>query len=93
MWVIDTLTVEAFGGKFGKVGHCYADSRSPFQSSSAVLVLQNKSSTSLFGCLGEHSQRETSFKKNVLLMKEENSFTSCCIVLLFRSAEIVPDSE
>ena len=42
---------KAFRGQFGKVGHCYTDSRSPFQSSSAVLVLQNKSSASLLGVL------------------------------------------
>ena len=39
-------------------------------------------------CLGKHSQTETSFKTNFLLMKGENSITSYCIVLMFKLAEI-----
>ena len=39
-------------------------------------------------CLRKHSQTEIGFKTNVLLMKGENSTTSFCIVLTFKSMEI-----
>ena len=39
-------------------------------------------------CLGKHSQTETSFKTNILLMKGDNSVTSYCVVLMFKLAEI-----
>ena len=38
-------------------------------------------------CLGKHSQTETSFKTNFLPMKGENSITSYCVVLTFKSVE------
>ena len=40
-----------------------------------------------FCCLGKHSQTETSFKRNFLLMKGQNSITSYCIVLTFKLAK------
>ena len=39
-------------------------------------------------CLGKHGKTETSFKTNFLPMKRENSITSYCIVLTFKSAKI-----
>ena len=41
-----------------------------------------------FCCLGKHSQTETGFKTNSLPMKGQNSITSYCMVLTFKSAKI-----
>ena len=41
-----------------------------------------------FCCLGKHSQTETGFKANCLSTKVENSITSYCVVLTFKSAKI-----
>ena len=40
-----------------------------------------------FSCLGKHSYTKTGFKTNFLPMKGENSITSCCVVLTFKSAK------
>ena len=40
-------------------------------------------------CLGKHSQSETDYKTNFLLMKGENSTTSYCIVWMFKLAKIL----
>ena len=39
-------------------------------------------------CLGKHSQTETGFKTNFLLIKGQHSNTSYCILLMFKSAEM-----
>ena len=41
-----------------------------------------------FVVLEKHSQSETGFKTNFLPMKGENSITSYCVVLKFKSAKI-----
>ena len=41
-----------------------------------------------FCCLGKHSQTETGFKTNVVVMKGENSITSYCIVLTFKMVKV-----
>ena len=41
-----------------------------------------------FCCLGKHSQTETGFKTNSLLMKGENSITSYCFALTFKLAKV-----
>ena len=54
----------------------------------AVLTLPaergRRSVNSAFVVLKKHSQTETGFKTNFLLMKEENSITSYCVVLMFK---------
>ena len=42
----------------------------------------------LFFFLAKHNQAETGFKKNCCLMKGENSITSFCVGLMFKSAKI-----
>ena len=46
------------------------------------------SGNSTFGVLEKHSHTETTFKMNGLLIKGENSNTSYCIVLMFKSAKM-----
>ena len=38
--------------------------------------------------LGKYSETETGFKENFLAMKGENSITSYCVVVTFKSAKI-----
>ena len=47
-----------------------------------------RSMNSTFVVLENTAKTETGFKTNFLLMKNENSITSYCVVLMFKSSKI-----